>query len=263
MSRAILVNTSQFVAAATAIAAVGFVTAGPLAHADPAKCAQYGFNGPFNVRGDNDWTVDFNATGSSPGGAAATVHFYDGGSVNGNVISGAIQGNQINFAIQWNDKPNNVWNFHGTVSDDALVHDGGESLNSIPSGYSGEVASGWHSTTPLKCMDAPPPSSAPPPPPPEQKAPPSTPPQSEPAPAPKQGPLVTAEPGLTGVTFHVTDRSGVASQCTYSSEGYTDSFGLPANGTFDLFVPAVRQFKTRTGTITCDNGTSTSTSVFY
>jgi hypothetical protein len=83
------------------------------------------------------------------------------------------------------------------------------------------------------------------------------------APAPKQGPLVSGEPGLTGVTFHVTDRSGVASQCTYSSEGYTDSFGLPANGSFDLFVPAVRLLKTRTGTITCDNGTSTNTFVFY
>ena len=81
--------------------------------------------------------------------------------------------------------------------------------------------------------------------------------------APKQGPLVSAQPGLTGVTFHVTDRSGVASQCTYSSEGYTDSFGLPANGSFDLFVPAIRMFKSRTGTITCDNGTSTNTSVFY
>lgn len=81
--------------------------------------------------------------------------------------------------------------------------------------------------------------------------------------APKQGPLVSGEPGVAGVTFHVTDRSGVASQCTYSSEGYTDSFGLPANGSFDLFVPAIRMFKTRTGTISCDNGTSTKTSVFY
>ncbi len=93
-----------------------------------------------------------------------------------------------------------------------------------------------------------------------QPAPPA---QQAPPPAPKQGPLVSAQPGLTGVTFHVTDRSGVASQCTYSSEGYTASFGLPANGSFDLFVPAFRQFKTRTGTISCDNGTSTNTSVFY
>ncbi|GFG53873.1 hypothetical protein CQY20_13400 [Mycolicibacterium agri] len=91
----------------------------------------------------------------------------------------------------------------------------------------------------------------------------AAPPPAQQAPAPKQGPLVTASPGLSGVTFHVTDRSGVASQCTYSSEGFTQSFGLPANGTFDLFVPAVRLFKTRTGTITCDNGTSTNTSVFY
>ena len=87
--------------------------------------------------------------------------------------------------------------------------------------------------------------------------------QQAPPPAAKQGPLVSASKEIGGVTFHVTDRSGVASQCTYSSEGYTDSFGLPANGSFDLFVPAIPLGKTRTGTITCDNGTSTNTSVFY
>jgi hypothetical protein len=97
----------------------------------------------------------------------------------------------------------------------------------------------------------------------EDVQPPAAPAQQAPPPAPKQGPLVSGEPGLAGVTFHITDRSGVASQCTYSSEGYTDSFGLPANGSFDLFVPAIRLFKTRTGTINCDNGTSTNTSVFY
>jgi len=82
-------------------------------------------------------------------------------------------------------------------------------------------------------------------------------------PAPKQGPTVSANPGLTGVTFHVTDRSGVTSQCTYSSEGYQAGFGLPANGSFDLFVPAIREFRSRSGSISCDNGTSTNTSVFY
>jgi hypothetical protein len=81
--------------------------------------------------------------------------------------------------------------------------------------------------------------------------------------APKQGPTVTSKDGLAGVTFHVTDRSGVASQCTYSSEGFDSSFGLPANGSFDLFVPAIRLLKNRTGSVTCDNGTSTPTSVFY
>ena len=61
----------------------------------------------------------------------------------------------------------------------------------------------------------------------------------------------------------MTDRSGVASQCTYSSEGFDSSFGLGANDSFDLFVPAIRLFKNRTGQITCDNGTSTKTSVFF
>jgi hypothetical protein len=84
-----------------------------------------------------------------------------------------------------------------------------------------------------------------------------------PANLPKQGPTVTPKAGLAGVTFHVTDRSGVASQCTYSSEGFETSFGLPANGSFDLSVPAIRLLKNRTGTVTCDNGTSTNTSVFY
>lgn len=84
-----------------------------------------------------------------------------------------------------------------------------------------------------------------------------------PANKPTQGPTVTPKAGLTGVTFHVTDRSGVASQCTYSSEGFESGFGLPANGSFDLFVPAIRLLKNRTGTVTCDNGTSANTSVFY
>jgi hypothetical protein len=81
---------------------------------------------------------------------------------------------------------------------------------------------------------------------------------------PKQGPTVDADPGVLGVTFHITDRSGVASQCTYASEGFeTTTFDLPANGSFDLFVAAIRLFKNRTGKVTCDNGTSTPTSVFF
>ena len=113
----------------------------------------------------------------------------------------------------------------------------------------------------------------PPPPPPPPPVAPAPVPEPAPAPAPAppvdapkplRGPAVSTKTGLVGVTFTVSDRSGVASQCTYSStEGYTDSFGLPANGSFDLFVPAVRLLQERTGTITCDNGTSTNTSVFF
>lgn len=48
-----------------------------------------------------------------------------------------------------------------------------------------------------------------------------------------------------------------------TTNGFERAFGLPANGSFDLFVPAIRLLKNRTGTATCDNGTSTPTSVFY
>jgi hypothetical protein len=103
---------------------------------------------------------------------------------------------------------------------------------------------------------APPPVAAPP-----VAAPPVVPPVEN---KPLQGPTVSAKAGLTGVTFHVTDRSGIASQCTYASEGFTsDSFSVPANGSFDLFVPAIREFRNRTGTVTCDNNTSASTSVNF
>lgn len=109
-----------------------------------------------------------------------------------------------------------------------------------------------------------PPAPPPPPPPPPPVAPAPAPViVTTEAPKPLVGPSVTADPGLTGVTFTVTDRSGKSSTCEYSSEGYTDSFGLQANGSFDLFVPALRQFRDRTGTITCDNGTTANTSVFF
>ncbi|MDA2891547.1 hypothetical protein PDG61_11545 [Mycolicibacterium sp. BiH015] len=115
-----------------------------------------------------------------------------------------------------------------------------------------------------------PPAPPPPPPPPVQTPPPAVeapPPVVDapkpPPPAPKPGPTVSTREGLTGVTFIVTDRSGDTSQCTYSSEGFEKSFGLPANGTAEVFVPAIRLFQQRTGTINCDNGTSVGTSVFY
>jgi hypothetical protein len=81
---------------------------------------------------------------------------------------------------------------------------------------------------------------------------------------PKQGPTVSFDPVLGGVVAHVTDRSGVTSQCQYQSDFYTRSFGLKANSTSDLrIVPAIPEFRDRPVNITCDNGTSTSTSTFF
>lgn len=85
-----------------------------------------------------------------------------------------------------------------------------------------------------------------------------------PPPPPQQGPGVSWEPTLGGLTAHVTDRSGVASQCTYTSDFYQRSFFLPANQTYDLvIVPAIPKFQNWNVTVKCDNGTTTNTSEFF
>jgi hypothetical protein len=82
--------------------------------------------------------------------------------------------------------------------------------------------------------------------------------------APKKGPGVSFDPTLGGLVAHINDQSGVAAQCEYKSDFYTRSFFLPANGTYDMrIVPAVPQFREWPVNITCDNGTSTSTSQFF
>ena len=85
-----------------------------------------------------------------------------------------------------------------------------------------------------------------------------------PPPAPKLGPTVSFNTVLGGLEAHITDRSGVSSQCTYATDDYNRSFGLPANSTYDLrIVPAVPRFKNWTVTITCDNGTSTTATTYF
>jgi hypothetical protein len=160
MSRASTLSRYPLFAAAAAMTAAGFLTTAPPAQADPAKCTQYGFNGPYEIGGGNGWWVKFNATGPTAR-SSATVHFVDGGKVDGTIIGGGIQGRTFDLTIVWGDKPNNIWDFHGTVSDDGHVRDGGQSLRRIPSDYGGEVASSWRSVTPLKCLDAPAPAPAP------------------------------------------------------------------------------------------------------
>ena len=90
-----------------------------------------------------------------------------------------------------------------------------------------------------------------------------------PAPAPaelsKQGPTVSWDLIVGGLVAHIADRSGVTSQCTYTADnGFTQSFGLKANSTFDLrIVPAIPEFRNWDITVSCDNGTRTQTSTFF
>jgi hypothetical protein len=103
-----------------------------------------------------------------------------------------------------------------------------------------------------------------------QQAPPFQPPRPvaplpvSPPQAPKQGPTVSWNPILGGLQAHIADRSGVSSQCTYTTDNYNRNFALPANSTYDLkIVPAIPQFRNWNVTITCDNGTSTQATTYF
>jgi hypothetical protein len=83
--------------------------------------------------------------------------------------------------------------------------------------------------------------------------------------APPEGPGVSWDawpPG--GLTAHITDRSGVDSQCTYRADWYHRGFFLPANTTYDLVIwPAVPEFRNWNVTIACDNGARTDTTTYF
>lgn len=94
--------------------------------------------------------------------------------------------------------------------------------------------------------------------------PPNDPPPNDPPPAPKQGPTVSFDTVIGGLVAHITDRSGVSSQCTYTADNFNRAFALPANSKYDLrIVPAVPQFRNWTVTIACDNGTSTTATTYF
>jgi hypothetical protein len=81
---------------------------------------------------------------------------------------------------------------------------------------------------------------------------------------PPAPPSIAWDEGLGTLTAHITDQSGVASQCSYSSELVNRSFALPANGSFDLVIaPAVPAFRNWDVTVACDNGAVANTSKFF
>jgi hypothetical protein len=81
---------------------------------------------------------------------------------------------------------------------------------------------------------------------------------------PKLGPTATFNVILGGLEAHITDRSGVSSQCTFGMDDIGRNFGLAAKSTFDLkIVPAIPRLKDRNVTITCDNGTKTQVTTHF
>jgi hypothetical protein len=82
--------------------------------------------------------------------------------------------------------------------------------------------------------------------------------------APREGPGVSFDLVIGGLVAHVTDRSGVDSQCQYQADFFSRAFFLPANSTVDLrIVPAIPEFREWAVTVTCDNDTVTNTTTFF
>ena len=152
-------------------------------------------------------------------------------------------GNTIDITINWDQGPaaGYTWHYTGTINDDGFASGVLHATNRDDA---------WHSDDKFSCTAS------------KQAAAEQAP--APPAPAPKQGPTVSWDPTLGGLVAHITDRSGVTSQCTYTSDFYTRSFALKANSTFDLkIVPAIPELRNWDVTISCDNGTSTQTTTFF
>lgn len=76
---------------------------------------------------------------------------------------------------------------------------------------------------------------------------------------------VSLSPWPGGLTVKIHDNSGSSGTCTYSADWYQSwPFFLQANGTYPLtVVPSVPEFRNWNVTVSCDNGNSTNTTVFY
>lgn len=222
-------------AGATALIAAGLaVTPGP-AHAvppaplAPPACQQWGFGGTTNIIVNGRTVASFTADGPSFTGSASAGDLTV-------PTSAVVHENNYIEISQHMPGPEGSGgaeqSYNGVVGPDGMAS--GQSHNTSPI-VSGSPA--WTTAAPLKCI---------------KEA------------APKEGPTVSFDPILGGLNVHITDRSGVTSQCTYDADGFTRTFRLDANGSTDLkIVPAVPKFDNWNINITCDNGTSTQTTQFF
>lgn len=227
-------STFRAVASAVLIACGLFAVPVP-AHAvppaplAPPACLQWGFAGPTGIVANGKTIVTFNATGpnvnTSATANALTVP-----------INGFVDANKfITLSVSMPGPPPATETYAGAVGDDGIAR--GRISNTSPIVQSGGE---WSTAAPLKC---------------DKVAAPEK---------PKEGPTVSFEPILGGLNVHITDRSGVTSQCTYDADGFTRTFRLDANSSTDLkIVPAIPKLDNWNINIKCDNGTSTQTTQFF
>ena len=225
---------ARIVFAAATIGAGAFVAL-PLAQAAPSCTVNGEYLRLKQSEGPYVTTTTINANGSTLGPGVVTVPPSGTNGTYG-TATGTIDGRNISVHIVWNDNKGTA-DFIGTIGDDGIAR--GNSMGTpIPVNLWNPGP--WESSEPLNCPAA------------EQAQ-------------QKLGPTVTFEAALGGLVVHITDRSGVTSQCTYTADnGFTRSFGLNANSTFDLkIIPAVPEFRNWEVTVTCDNGTSTTVTQFF
>ena len=223
-------------AGATTMVAAGLLAAPVPAHAvppiplAPPACLQWAFAGPTGIVSNGKTIVNFTATGPSFSGTSSTS------AVQNIPTSVTIHENKfIAISMSMPGPPPATQSFNGVVGDDGIAR--GKSTNTSPITVQNID---WSTAAPLKCA------------------------KEAAIEAPKQGPTVSFDPILGGLNVHITDRSGVTSQCTYDADGFTRSFRLEANKSTDLkIVPAVPKFANWNINVTCDNGTSTKTTQFF
>jgi hypothetical protein len=266
MTRSALFIAATAIGAALTLAPPAY--AGPMFPAAPPPCDTK-FVYPtetFTLKQSNNIVVSLtmHEDGAFLGPASHTVAGKP--DVTGGSVRGELEADYINFVVDWHNGVTN--HYYGHVDPDGVAR--GNTLNNDAH------EDGWFSLDKFTCAPftlpgvqgpenaglavAPPPLQGP-----ENSdlavADPKPPP---PDPKPVEGPNVSFETVLGGLVVHITDRSGIASQCVYTSDFVQRSFALPAKSTFDLrIVPAVPQFRNWDVSVSCDNGALTKTSTFF
>lgn len=231
-----IIKTSPLFASAAVATATALLTvpvpaqALPAAPLAPGDCAQWGFSGPTTLlRETTTETASFTGTGphvEAPG----TWTSSNGPTKQGNVVGDIDPNGHIN--VVFNFKNGGSVTLAGEVGPNGQASGLSEPNNEVP----------WHSLAPMSCAQGAAAAQA----------------------GTKEGPSIALDPGIGTLTIHITDHSGVASNCHYNSDFVNRSFKLPANGTTDLkVVPAVPLFIDHQVDITCDNGTESHTSAFF
>jgi hypothetical protein len=260
MSQLTNVNRSPWLAAATALTAVGLFTVSPPAQAHPMlplgpACSQWGFPGVFTLKQSSGDNVRFDATGTDVSGKA-TATGGSNGLLDGDV-NGGIQGGKLDFQIGWTYEPFHIPS-NGTIYDSIGDYTGAVGADGFAHGDTHDelspASAHWDSAVPLVCT-TPAAAAAPPPPPPLIGGLPadtvvtpftgarSVPPLNAAPPAPvAPHDAVTVSFGnfspFSGLPVTVTNSAAIAGTCTYDSTpgNFHHDFNVAPNGktTFNI-----------------------------